>query len=634
MLNVMRDNLKHLKWVLWIVAASMLLYLGLYFDSGSGPSNSASWAAKVGGETIGTEEFLEEARREDDRYRQMLGANYEQIARQFRLKEQVIERLIAGRLMLAEARKLGLEATPEEVASQIRNDPSLRDASGQFIGTARYVEVVSRAFAGGVPAYEKRVAESLAVQKWMDLMSQAAAVSDTELERLYRSRNDRAAIDYVFVPAAAQAVDKTATDAMAEAYYAAHRDNYRRGEGRRVKTVVVARQAAAVRSQVGDADVRAFYDQNVAEFSRPEQRRARHILLKTESGSSDADRRAVRSLAESVLARVRKGEDFATVAKAMSQDTGSAERGGDLGWFGRGQMVPAFDQAAFTLPTGQISDVVESEFGFHILQVTDSRAAGTAPFDEVKDAIRRQLEVRKSQEWVQTEAQRIRGAIKTAADLDAVAAKEGLQVETRVITREDGGADFGASPDFVTTAFSLPVGEVSQPVAVTRGMAILTVVESVPPAVRPLTEVIEKVRLDLIAARQAEAASTAARRGFASGDLAAAAKALKLDVKQSGDIVAGQGLPGVGSAPQLETALFGPGSAVGRKGVVEIATGAVIYVVTKRDTFDPSKFESGKAALRAEILRQRKDALLQPIVEGLRQKIPVEINTDVVRTET
>lgn len=634
MLNVMRDNLKHLKWVLWIVAASMLLYLGLYFDSGSGPADPSLWAAKVGGETIGTEEFLEEARREDDRYRQMLGANYEQIAKQFRLKEQVIERLIADRLMIAEAKKLGLEATPEEIASQIRNDPSLKDASGQFIGTARYKEVLSRSYPGGVSAYEKRVAESLAVQKWMDLMSQAADVSDGELERLYRSRNDRAAIDYVFVSSASQAVDKTATDAMAEAYYAAHRDDYRRGEGRRVKTVVIARQAAASKAQVTDADVRAFYDQNVGEFSRPEQRRARHILLKTEAGSSEADKRAVRSLAESVLARVRKGEDFATVAKAMSQDPGSAERGGDLGWFGRGQMVAAFDQAAFTLPSGQISDVVESEFGFHIIQVTDSRAAGTAPIDEVKDAIRRQLEVRKAQEVVQSEAQRIRGLVKTAADLDAVASKEGLEIEDRVITREDGGADFGASPDFVTTAFSLPAGEVSQPVAVARGIAILTVVENVPAAVRPLPEVIEKVRLDLIAARQRDAAVAAARRAFASGDLASAAKSLKLEVKSSGDIVAGQGIPGVGTAPELEKAVFGPGSAVGRKGVVQASSGAVIYAVTRRDTFDPSKFESGKAALRVEILRQRRNALLEPIVQSLRQKTPVEINPDVVRTET
>jgi peptidyl-prolyl cis-trans isomerase C len=154
---------------------------------------------------------------------------------------------------------------------------------------------------------------------------------------------------------------------------------------------VVRQEAEKLPAAVSDADAKAFYDQNPTLFDAGERVRASHILLRVPGGAGPGVKKTQRAKAEAALARVRKGEDFAAVARQVSEDPGSASRGGDLGVFGKGQMVPAFDQAAFAVPAGQVSDLVESPFGFHIIKVQERLPAGKVPFDSVKGQIKDHL---------------------------------------------------------------------------------------------------------------------------------------------------------------------------------------------------------------------------------------------------
>ena len=631
MLNVMRDNLRHLKWVLVVVALAMLGYLGSYFDprvKRAGPS--ADWAARVDGRAISTSEFLEVARSQDDYYKKLLGTQYDAMKKNLRLGSQAIQTLVDRQLVLAEAKALGLAATKDAVSKAILENPTFKDPSGNFVGKERYADYIGQNYDGGVEGFERRLGEDIVAKRWLDVMTGSARISDAELEAAWRARNVRAAADYVFVPAATAAADSSVDASTVSAWYASHAADYKRPEGRKVRLIVVDRQSQIGNAKVSDADVKSDFDAHAAEYRRPDQRRVRHILFKLPSGATDADKRSVRELAASVLARVQKGEDFAALARSLSQDTSSAPQGGDLGWFGRGAMVKAFEDAAFATPPGQFAPVVETEFGFHVMQVQEARAAGSTPFDELKDAIRRRLELQRAQDLAVSEAQRLAGLIKTPADIDAVAAKAGLKVEDHVVSGDDRSADLGASPEFTSAVSVMQPGQVSAPLGVARGLAIAACTEIVPSGVRPLAEVEARIKQDVLSERGRQAATLTARRIAAGAALADGAKPAKLEVKKSGDLAAGADLPGVGRVPELDAALFGGVAAIGTKGAVAAPGGAIAYEITRHDAFDRAKFEAEKAALRTQLLQQRRDQLAEGLIGNLRQKHTIEINQPLV----
>ena len=634
MLNAMRENFRHLKWVLWIVAISMVLYLGYYFGGSGGGRRSGAdedWAAVVDDSTIGSREFLEAARRADEYYRQVLGDQYEQVREQLQLGRQVVQSLVDRRVMLAEARSLGLAASPAEVSREILSQPTFRDESGRFVGKQRYTAMVSRSYPGGVAAFERNLADDITIDKWRNLVTEPVRISDRELLDVYRSRSQRATMDLVVVPAAAQKISTQISDGDVRSWYETHEERYRRSEGRRVRWVVVARQAFLAKVQVADDDVRKYYEANREKMQRPEQRRARHILFSVPENAAPDAKETARRRAEEVLDRIRKGEDFAALARSLSEDPGSAKNGGDLGWFARAQMTPRFAAAAFDTPPGQLAPVVETEFGFHVLQVSDSRPAGAVPFDEVKDGIRRQLELQRAQEEVQTEARRLHEAAATPKDLDAAAARANLAVTERVVTRETPPADLGPSPEFLDTVLQMAPGTVSEPLGVAAGLAIVAAVEAVPASVAPLQEVRDQVRTEILNARAREAAATAARRTLASSaDLAAAARALGTEVRTGVEIVPGRSLPGAGRSPELDRIAFATSAKAGDKGVVETESGALIYSIQAVQTFDPAKFEASKGEVRNELLGQRRAEVLQSILDGARQRHKIRINDEMV----
>ena len=631
MLNVMRDNLRHLKWVLVVVALAMLGYLGSYFDprvKSSGPSSD--WAARVDGQSIPAQEFLEIARTQDDYYRKLLGTQYEPMKKNLKLGSQAIQTLVDRQLVLTQARTLGLSATNSAISKAILENPSFKDPSGNFVGKDRYQDYIGQNYDGGVEAFERRLGEDILTKTWIEVMTASARISDAEIEQAWRSRNVHAAADYVFVPSSSVPFEKSVDSATVSAWYAAHSNDYKRSESRKVRLIVIDRQSQIANAKVSDADVKADYDAHAAEYARPEQRRVRHILFKLPSGASEADKSTARALAASVLARAQKGEDFAAMARSLSQDAVSAAQGGELGWFGRGSMVKTFEDASFATPPGQFAPIVETEYGFHVIQIEDARAAGATPLGEVKDAIRRRLDLQRAQDLAASEAQRLAGEVKTPADLDAIAAKAGLKIEERVVSADDQAADLGPSPEFTSAVVSLKPGQVSPPLAVARGLAIVACLEIVPSAVRPLAEVENQVMKDVLNERGLQAARLAARRIASGASLADGAKPMKLDVKKSGDLGAGDDLPGIGRVPELNAVLFGVGSVVGTKGSAAAPGGAIAFEITRHDAFDPAKLEAGKAALRDELLQQRRDQLAQGLIENLRQTHTIEINQPLV----
>ena len=600
-------------------------------DDGDDPQ-TGNWAAKLDGEPIPTQEFVKLARRMDQNYRQLFGQNYDGMRSQIRIGSQAMQMLLEQNIILRDARGMGLDVSKGELVERITGRADLADVNGAFIGKKEYEERMNRFFPGGVAAFEAEVSNEILVEKWLDVVSQSITVTDADAELLFRQRNEKTSIDYVIVRSADQDIDMSVSDEQAAEWHAAHPDLYRRGEGRRIRYATVQRVADPTTIEVSDDDIRVSYETNQSKFTHPEQRRASHILLRVEPGATDEDKQRVRAQAEEILGRVRAGEDFATLAGSMSQDTFSGQRGGDLEWFGRGQMVPEFEESAFLTPPGQLAPVTETQFGFHVILVTDSRPAGTIPLDDVREEIVNEIRATRAEENMVAEAGRIRDRIDSPESFDAVIAEEGLEVQQRFVNETEGMRDLGASAEFREAVLAMEAGAVSAPLRVSRGMALVVVDEIVPESVAPLDEVKERVRTDVMNHRAVTLARTVAEKALEQRkDFAGVGSALKAEVESSGELSPGQSLAGSGgSSPEMQEALFGDAVTIGDRGVVGVPAGALVYEVTNRVAFDGIAFEQEKEALRAEVLQQRRQALRRSMVDELSRQLEIVINEPLV----
>jgi len=631
MLNVLRDSFKttpYLKIILGLVAVSLVLFLGSFFVGDQSSGARGNWVARVNDAPIPEWRFREMARQIDQNYRELFGQNYEQIKPQLQIRRRALETLVDKELILQDARRIGLRGSSADLAEQIRNHPSLQDASGQFIGTERYKRMLERNYPGGYTAFERTLAEDLLERQWSTLVTQPVTVHDNELREIFRGRTVKTAIDYVFVAGAEQTIEREITDDELRRWYDANAETYMREAGQQIRYVVIDRDSLLADIEVSADEIGSYYATNQSNYSHPEQRRARHILLRLDPGSTDEEQAAVRDNADVVLQRLRDGEDFTVLAQELSDDTISAERGGDLDFFARGQMVEAFDQATFDTPVGEFAPITETPFGVHVIQVTDSRPAGVRPLSELADDIRRLLQFRQVDELVATEAQRLRDEMGGADRLDAVATQAGLTVASGFLSAGEVIPDLGPTAPILDSVAGLEVGALSHPLRIPRGMALVVVDDALPAAPAPFDEVKDDVTAAVLQDLKLQAATDRARRSYErQADLDAVARDLGLEKKSSDDLAPGQAPPDTGSSTaELETALFGDDAEDGKRGVVTITDGAIVYEIERREPFDPARFESEKHDLRRETLDNRRTQFRQSLINRLREQQQVEYN--------
>ena len=637
MLNILRENLKQRSWPKWIllgVAASMTLYLAAGVrgcDDESDPG-TGNWAAKLDGEPIPTQDFIKLARRMDQTYRQLFGQNYNDMRAQVRIGTQAMQMLLEQNIILRDARNMGLDVSNAELIDRITSRADLADADGNFIGKQEYEDRMNRFFTGGVAAFESEVADEILTEKWLNVVSQSIAIDDADVEIAFRQRNEKTSIDYVIVRSADQDIDTQISDEQAAEWYDAHSELYRRDEGRRIRYAIMSREDDTSQILISDEEIGAAYETNQAKYSHPEQRRASHILLRVEPEATEEDRQRVRAEAEELLGRVRAGEDFATLARATSQDTFSGTRGGDLEWFGRGQMVPEFEESAFMTPPGQLAPVTETQFGFHVIVVTDSREAGTIALEDVRDSIVTELRVARAEENMVAEAGRIRDRIDSPGSFDAIAAEEGLEVLSNFVNETEGMRELGASAEFQSTILAMEAGTVSAPLRVSRGMALVVVDELLPESIAPLDEVQERVRTDLLNDRAVTMARTVAEEALEQREeFTDVLAALDTVAEESGELAPAQSLPGSGgSSIEMQEALFGDAVTIGDRGVASVPSGTLVYEVTNRVAFDAIAYEEQKETLREELLQQRRLAMRRSMVDELSRQLEIVINEPLV----
>jgi len=630
MLDRMRRHKAWLKWSLGIVVvAFVVLYIPSFLSPqgvGAAPTDTL---ATVEGRTITVGDFQRAYQLQVMQLQQAYGgAINDQMLQQLGVAQQVAQQLIDEEAMVAEAERLGIRVTDAELRERIVRLPALQ-LNGEFVGHDRYRQFLAAQRPPMREAeFEESFRRSLQAEKLEKTVTGWLQLADAEVDAEFRRRNEKVKLDLAVFTADRFREGIEPTDEEIQAHFQANTETYRVPEKRRVKYVAIDADALRATVPVTPQEIEARYRENLSTYSTPEQVRASHILLKTEG----KDEAAVRKQAESVLAQVKAGENFASLARQHSEDEGSKESGGDLDYFGRGAMVPAFEEAAWTLEPGETSDLVQSEFGFHIIRVTDKRAATTRPLDDVRAQIEDQIRWEKAQAEASRVAAEIEDDVDDPSDLGRVAAEHGLMVsDSGLFSRDEPLAGLGFAPAVAAEAFRMEQGQVSDLLRTSQGFAFIALEEIKPSALPALDDVRETVRQDVIRTKAVDVAR--ARAGqmarTAGRNFAAAARSAGVEVKTTDVITRGTALPEVGISPAVDEAVFGLEQGQTSEPIVT-DNAVVVARVTERESVTPEALEEGRAALRAELLQQRRNAFFAAYMTKAKQKMRIGLNDNAL----
>lgn len=628
MLDRMRRHKAWLKWTL-ALAGFALLVLGfpLIQPPPETPGTLTDVLAQVGDQEITVGEFQTLFRRQLQSYQVQSGGEITaDLLRSMGIDRQLLQQVIDEYAALQEAARLGVTVSDAEVREAIVSLPAFQQ-DGEFIGEAAYLQMLRMQQPPLSPAdFEENVRRSLMLQRLQAALTDWITVSDDDVEREHLRRNERVRLSAVSFRADDFREGLDATDDDVAALFEQNANDYLVPEKRRLRFVLIDVPALKAAFTPSDADVQAYYDNNLDRYTEEVDLRVSHILLRTQ----DAEVAEVQAQAESIVAEARNGADFAELARRYSEDEGTRDAGGDLGRITPGQMVPEFEGAAFALEQDEVSDPVTSMFGVHVIKATEKTGGATQTLDEVRDAIVDILQQESADARALALAEAMSLEIDVAADLEAAAARRGLEAqESGFAALGEPILGLGFSSEVTTQAFQLAEGEVAGPIPTPTGPAFVTVTGIQAPYVPPLEEVEARVRDDVIRRKAfvlaQERADAVAAVLQDADDFGAAAEAEELDVNESGLIARGAAVPGVGVNAQVEAVAF---SLVPGETSDPVLTGnsAVVLHLHEREDADPVALQTSRERLRSEMILERQNQFYGAYMENAKARIPISID--------
>jgi peptidyl-prolyl cis-trans isomerase D len=630
MLDRMR---RHKAWLQWslvlVVLAFIIFYIPDFLRSSGADANAGDTVASVEGRTITSGDFRRTYQAQLQAYRSAYGGNMsEQLLKQLGIEQQILQTMVDEQASVAEASRVGIKVSDEEVRQRIFAIPAFQD-NGHFIGDQRYQQLLRMQRPPLTPAdFEEGIRRSLTVEKLRASLTDWLTVPDKELEQEYRRRNDKVKLAIVSLLADNFRPQVSASDDEIAAYFTAHPGDFKVPEKRKIRFMVIDIDALRAKVTVPAADIERAYNENLDQYSTPEQIRASHILLRTE-GKDDA---AVKAKAEDILKQVRGGADFAALAKKYSEDEASAKNGGDLDFFTRGRMVPEFDQVAFAMEPGQISDVVKTQFGYDIIKVTEKKPGTTRTLAELRPQLTDQLSYERAQAQAADLAANLEKLITKASDLDKVAKAQGLNVqESGFFARDEPILGLGPSPEAASRAFDMKVGDVSPALRSSRGFAFITLVAKQDPYAPKLEEVKDRVRDEVVKQKARELskqkAAEVAAKLKAAPDFEKAAKAAGVEAKTTELIARDAPLPDLGVAPVVEeTAFTLPVGAVSAP--IPVANGTAVIKVLEKQEVKPEEYAAAKDRFREEVLSDRRARFFGAYMSKAKQRMKIQVYRD------
>jgi peptidyl-prolyl cis-trans isomerase D len=620
--------------LLLLVALSMLTYLVPNYNSGGTAPDAV--VADVGDETVtvtDVQRSVQSALRGKQLPPELLGTYL----------PQIVDQLVTEKGLEYEARQLGFVASASDIRTTIQQEFQGLFPDGKFIGKDAYAQMLAQQGLT-IAQFEDSVKREILIQRLREVAVEGTIVTPAEIEQAFKEKFAKADVQYVKLSGDKYKAEVQPNEQDMRTYYQANIKQYTHAETRDLTILIADKPKMEAALNPTDAQLQQLYNQNKEQFRVPERVHALHILFMTQ-GKPPADDAKIRAQAEDVLKQVQHGGDFAALATKYSEDPGSKAKGGDLSWVQRGQMVPEFEKATFELKPGQISGIIKTQYGYHIIKALQHEDAHLQTFEESKAQI---VPAWKSA-IVNNEMQQISDKVQTALQKDPQhpdKVADEFKMEVVRANGVGGGApipEIGTNADFEQSIASLKPGQVSSVVALPgnkEAKEALAVVNAVnPPRPSTFEEVKDQVQAAMVQNRLAQAVQKHAQelldKARAMGnDLEKAAKSMGLEVKSTGPFERVGAIAGIGTNSYLQAAFKQPvGSLIGP---IPLPDATLVGRVTAQipPDSDPAKLAEQRATVRDDVKREKarqRDTLFEAGVrDELKRKGKIKLHQDVI----
>jgi peptidyl-prolyl cis-trans isomerase D len=618
--------------LLTIISVFMVITLVPGFGStdffGSAPTRGV--VAKVAGTDITSQEVQRQAR---EMVRQQFprgGAQASMLLPFF--ASQAAQQLIQRQALIAEAEHLGLRATDEDVRDELQHGRYAETffPGGNFIGQAQYEELLQQHDLT-VPLFERGVKDEILIDKLRSLVAGGAMVTDAEIRQKFEKDNTKVKFDYAVLRKDDILKGLHPSDLELKAFYDRNKASYNNSipEKRKIKYVLIDTAKLQSQAQVSQQELQAYYDQHRDEYRVPEQVNVRQILIKTPLPGPDGkvDQKGIdeaRKKADEALKQLKAGAKFEDLAKKYSEDP-SGKSGGSIGWIKRGGFpVPEVDKAAFSLPKGGTSDVINAGYAFVILRVEDKQDAHLKTLAEVKDQIEPIIKQQKAQQAADAAASALVSQARSGG-LDKAAAAKGMQVVTTdFISRTDSLPGIGSAPQFTEAVFNAADKSPADQVQIPQGFVVFELEAIKPPATPTFEEIRSRVETEFKNERAAtlltQKTQELSDRAKAEHDLKKAAKELGATMKSSDFVLPDGQVPDIGSMSGAASVAFTlkPGDI---SGPVDSGTTGVVLAILDKQAPSDSDFAAKKDQIRDTLVQTKQSELFGLFMANLREQM-------------
>lgn len=628
MLDFIRKNASSMA-VKIILGAIALVFV--FWGIGTFRSQRITSLATINGENISYETYRMEYINTIERYKQLFGGQMpEGFLEKMNIKGQVLDSLINNLLIKEAAYKLNIYVSNEEIQEEILKIPAFL-SNGKFDKTL--YERVLRANHMTPMDFEDKIHQQLLLEKISNLLTNSIKIPESEAKATYSYDNEMRELAYITIDTKDFTKEITTTEDELKSYYETNKEKYKTQPKIALNYIEIKKADVLKNINISNEDAKLYYEEHQNDYETQEQRHARHILIKTDKNADEKTVETAKKKAEDILARLKHGEAFEELAKKYSDDLGSAQKGGDLGFFGRGMMVKPFEEAVFALKPHELSDLVKSDFGWHIIRLEEIRPAGFRPFDEVKDAIIKKLQEERSKSMLFEQSSKLYDDIIANGSLTLYAQKNGIELtKTGLFSKDTPPPNLLLNKEALNELFELGQGSLSSIIETNDGMLVAEIAEKIPATIPPFEEVKARITADLI---QQKSKETAAKRAeelileLKGKDISTLAKEKGLNLLNSKaysrtNMALSKDIP----QPVLEAGLsLTQSNPISEK---PVAVNGIFYIVSLKaiQDADMAGFSAQQKTITDKLLEQQKRLIMDSWLQDLRKHAKIVIHKE------
>ncbi|WP_319762900.1 SurA N-terminal domain-containing protein [Maridesulfovibrio sp.] len=625
MMDILRQSAQ--SWGIKIAFGIIIAVFIFAFGAGGFNGNTDPVIAYVNDQPVPTQEFMQVYRETAEAMR---AQNPNMDSEQFQspeFKKAVFDQMVSQKLLDAAARKLGISVSNNELSYSIRQIPGFNDDNGKFDMDRYQAFLQSRHMSAAT--FEDDIRNSALIRKLQEYITLPVKPSETEARKLFDTASEKVQIDYYYISGADFIKNTKISEKEIEDFYKANPDKFTIPARSVIKYLSFTPEALAINETVSPEEIKAYYDANKNDFQQESEVNARHILIAVDKDASEKDVAAAEKKIKKILAKAKSGQDFAKLAKKYSEGP-SSTKGGELGWFSRGSMVKPFEEAAFALKKGEISEPVRTRFGWHLIKVEDVHEAGQKELDQVKDDISNIIAEEKAADSITDKLDHAIDMLASGMKLDKISEDLGIAVqESQKATVKNLAQAFGMTESAAQTIISLASGtSTDMPVAVDGGYILVEKEKDIPPSLSPLKDQKQDIESFLSQQRAMQAAKAKAMVIMSQltneKTVAGTLKTIKKDLKTSEPFGRNGFVPNLGMNPKLAQAAFVAKKDQWLSDVFELPGG---FIVARLDERIPPKDDAWKAQKDRfidAIYQQRGNEVFNAFLTSLRSKAQIE----------